>query len=505
MTVVAHQAAAELERRRRAAQARAESITLREFVKEAWHVVEPSVQLVWGRHLDAIIEHLQAVTDGEIRRLKINVPPGHMKSLLVGVFWPSWMWLRAPHERYLATSHTATLAMRDAIKMRDVVRSEWYQRTFRPDWRLRGDIDAKGRFANTVQGERYSTGLTGTITGFRGDGIIIDDPLSATDAHSEAVRTETNRVIRETLSNRLNDPASSWMVSIMQRLHEDDPCGMWDDLGGWETLCLPSEYDDELARKYHPTCIGGGDWRTTSGALLFPERFTSAVLESDRTILGSQGYAAQHGQRPAPAEGLLFRREWFTLVDRGDMPLPGEVREKAISVDASFGSEKDTASRVAIGLWWRHQGRVYRVAERVEAMSYTRTRAALVDFWQRHGQPDVYIENKANGPALISDLRETIPVIIPIETGSRDKQSRAHAVTPFVESGAVHLPRGAAWVDEWLHEVTQFPRGRHDDRVDEMVQLLARWKTPPPTFAESPSRRQHGARVDRRDLLLGRR
>lgn len=504
MTTAARQAAAELERRRRASQARARSITLAEFVREAWHVVEPHNELIWGRHLDVIIEHLQAVTDGQIRRLKINVPPGHMKSLLVSVLWPAWMWLRNPHERYLATSHASPLAIRDALKMRDVVRSDWYQRAFRPDWQLRSDIDAKGRYATSLQGERYSVGLTGTITGFRGDGIIIDDPLSATDAQSGAKRAETNRIIRETLSTRINDPERSWIVAIMQRLHEDDPCGMWDDIGGWDTLCLPSLYDGDSDATYHPTSIGGGDWRTVAGELLFPDRFARPVLDAEKRSLGSQGFAAQHQQRPAPAEGLLFQRRWFRLVQPADMPSASDITESAISVDASFGSEKQTASRVAIGLWWRHEGKVYRVAEHVEAMSYTRTRAALVDFWQRHGQPAVFVEAKANGPALINDLRDTIPVILPIETGALDKRARAHVVTPYVETGAVHVPAQAAWVDDWLHEVTSFPRGRYDDRVDEMVQLLARWKNPAPTFAESPAARQHASRVDRRDLLLGR-
>src|SRR5947207_10974842 len=100
---------------------------LGEFVRQAWAVAEPPTPFVPGWHIDAIIEHLEAVTRGQIRNLLINVPPRHMKSLLVSVFWPAWEWIRWPERRWLYSSYGAQLSIRDSVKCRRLVESPWYQ------------------------------------------------------------------------------------------------------------------------------------------------------------------------------------------------------------------------------------------------------------------------------------------------------------------------------------------------------------------------------------------
>src|SRR5215469_12944033 len=81
--------------------------SLREFVRQAWPIVEPATPFVPGWHIDAIVEHLEAVTRGQIRNLLVNVPPRHMKSLLVSAFWPAWEWIRFPERRWLFSSYAA--------------------------------------------------------------------------------------------------------------------------------------------------------------------------------------------------------------------------------------------------------------------------------------------------------------------------------------------------------------------------------------------------------------
>src|SRR5207248_5263203 len=101
--------------------------SLSEFVSQAWHVVEPATPFVPGFHIDAIVDHLEAVTRGQIRNLLITVPPRHMKSLLVSVFWPAWEWIRWPERRWLYSSYGAQLSIRDSVKCRRLVESPWYQ------------------------------------------------------------------------------------------------------------------------------------------------------------------------------------------------------------------------------------------------------------------------------------------------------------------------------------------------------------------------------------------
>lgn len=476
-------------RRQRAARRKAETITLADFVREAWHVLEPATPLVWGWHMGAICAHLEAVTDGRIKRLIINVPPGHSKSLLVSVFWPAWMWLTRPDLRYLAVTHSQTLSLRDAVRMRTLITSDWYRRTYAPEWTLRDDVSAKGLFETTETGHRLSIGVTGNVTGHRGDGIIIDDPLGVEAAYSDAEREEANRIIRETLPTRLNSLVDGWMVLIMQRLHEDDPTGMLMGLdAGWELLSLPSEYDPDRPCE---TSIGFCDPRSEAGELLFPERFPRQTLEALKRILGSLAYSAQHDQRPAPAEGLLFKSNWFGRVPLAQFPTRPEQR--IMSCDLSFGSTKETASRVSIGLWHYHGGRLYRVAEVVRVMSYTETRATIERLHAQWSEPPlVLVESKANGPAIIDDLRSVIPGMVPVETGARSKIQRAVAVLPMCEAGNVVIPSDASWAEAYLHELTTFPRARHDDRVDETSQVLSRFIRPPSVMPEQTQASANG-------------
>src|ERR1700730_12559981 len=119
---------------------------LRDFVRSAWHVVEPNTLFMDGWHIDAIADHLEAITRGKIRNLLINVPPRHMKSLLVSVFWPCWEWLRCPQRRWLFSSYGASLSIRDSVKCRRLIESPWYQTNWGDRFSLTGDQNAKARF-----------------------------------------------------------------------------------------------------------------------------------------------------------------------------------------------------------------------------------------------------------------------------------------------------------------------------------------------------------------------
>jgi hypothetical protein len=208
--------------------------SLREFVLQAWAVVEPSTPFVPGWHIDVIIEHLEAVTRGQIRNLLMNVPPRHMKSLLVSVFWPAWEWIRWPERRWLFSSYAAQLSIRDSVKCRRLIESPWYQARWGHVFSLTSDQNTKGRFDNNRSGYRLSTSVGGAVTGEGGDRIICDDPHNVQEAESDSVRKNALDWFDVVMSTRVNDPKTSSKLVVMQRCHQQDLSGHLLEQGGFD-------------------------------------------------------------------------------------------------------------------------------------------------------------------------------------------------------------------------------------------------------------------------------
>ncbi|MEC7161114.1 MAG: terminase, partial [Pseudomonadota bacterium] len=286
--------------------------SLSNFIRLAWPVIEPGQTYVHGWHIDAMAEHLEAVARSEITRLYIAVPPGSMKSLMVSVFFPAWRWIDQPSTRVIAASHAERLAIRDNMRCRRLVQSDWYQSLFGDRVQLVADQNAKTKFENTATGFREAMPFT-SLTGSRGDFVGIDDPLSVDDAASPAKREAVTQTFLEAVPTRLNNPNRSAIVAIQQRLHERDVIGVIEAKElGYDALVIPMEYEPEAARV---TSIGWRDPRTKAGELMFPERFPRDVLDGLRASLGGFAWAAQMQQRPVPREGGMFARHWFEVVD----------------------------------------------------------------------------------------------------------------------------------------------------------------------------------------------
>src|SRR5271155_3700297 len=281
--------------------------SLREFVHQAWHVVEPATPFVPGWHIDAIVDHLEAVTRGQLRNLLINVPPRHMKSLLVSVFWPAWEWIKHPERRWLYSSYAASLSIRDSVKCRRLIESPWYRSRWGHVFSLTGDQNAKMRFDNNRSGYRLSTSVGGSVTGEGGDRIVCDDPHKVDEVHSDTVRKAALDWWDVAMSTRVNDPKTSAKVVVMQRCHQQDLSGHLLEQGGWDHLCLPAEYEGPVRL----TSIGFVDPRTERGELLWKERFGPREIADLKRSLGSYAAAGQLQQRPSPAEGGLLKRHWF--------------------------------------------------------------------------------------------------------------------------------------------------------------------------------------------------
>ncbi|MGY2049581.1 phage terminase large subunit [Methylobacterium sp. JK268] len=436
------------------------------FLRRAWATVEPGTPYCHGWPIEAICAHLEAVSRGEITRLLINVPPGLSKSLCVGVFWPAWEWGPAnrPSLRTLAVSHRRALAVRDNLRTRRLVTSPWYRALWGDRVRLRRDQNRKERFETEAGGLREAL-AAGAITGARGDRVVLDDPLSAEDANSERVRETVGRWFLEAVPTRLNDPARSAIVVIMQRLHERDLSGLIlsRDLG-YEHLMLPMEFEAERACA---TRIGFRDPRREEGDLLFPARFPRAVVERDKAVMGAYASAGQFQQRPAPREGGLFRRHWFTpvralpagcrLVRAWDLAasLPRPGRSPAYTAGVKLARAPDGTFIVTdVRRAQLTPGGVVRLIRATAAEDGPACRIALP---QDPGQA-----GKAQAQDLIRGLAGFDARATP-ESG--DKLTRATPVSAQAEAGNLHLLDGA-WNAAFLDEVASFPNGAHLDQVD---------------------------------------
>lgn len=442
--------------------------SLAHFARRAWHVLEPAAELKWGWALDAICLHLEAVTDGRITRLLMNVPPGSMKSLLTGVIWPAWEWgpQGMPEMRFIGTAHEETLAIRDSRKCRDLIKSEWYQELWPVE--LAKDLDGKREFGNTKKGIRQARSFT-SMTGVRGDRVILDDPISADSANSEPKLEAVKIAFTETLPTRVNSEKSA-IVVVMQRLHEKDVSGIILEMGlPYVHLCIPMRF--EAARKCR-TSIGWEDPRTKEGELMFPERFAEEqVLELEKT-LGSYGAAGQLQQRPAPRGGGIIKEQWYKYYTKAP-----QVEWRSIYADTAQKTGQNNDYSV-FQCWGRS------VVGEAVLLDQTRGKWEAPElltnaraFWLKHLNIDgsvlrsMKVEDKVSGTGLIQTLRrEGIPVI-PVQR-DKDKISRGHDAAPFIESGNVLLPMDAPYLSDFLTESSTFPGGTNDDQLDPMFDAI---------------------------------
>lgn len=442
--------------------------TLAGFVREAWAVLEPSNPYVHGWHIDAIAEHLEAISYGQINRLLINIPPGTMKSLLTGVLWPAWEWgpLGRPATRIIGSSYSEDYAKRDNRRMRDLVQSDWYQALWPTELVRAGEM----AFSNSATGFRQGIPFS-RLTGGRGDRVIIDDPHSVDGAESETERGNTIRLFRESVPTRLNNPEKSAIVVIMQRLHEQDVSGTILALGlGYEHLMLPMEFEPERACA---TSIGFNDPRSYDGELLFPERFPREVVERDRIPMGSYAVAGQFQQRPAPRSGGMFQRGDFEIVDA----LPARIRRRVRAWD--FAASKAKPGKQpdwTVGLRMALADGVFYVDDlRRDRWSASEVEKQLKNTASQDGTNVTIRMPQDPGAAGKSDAETKVkllagyPVIVKPISG--DKATRARPAAAQTEAGNVKLLRGS-WNEVFLDEVCSFPNAAFDDQVDAFADAL---------------------------------
>ena len=483
--------------------ARAEE-SLSEFIKQAWHVIEPAEPYVHGWHIDFVCEHLEAITRGEeledgtpYNRLLVNVPPGTMKSLIVNVFWPSWEWgpCNMPYLRYVCAAHKVeNLSARDSRRMRQLITSDWYQARWGDRVRLAKDQNEKLNFHNLSGGFRIATAIT-SLTGIRGDRVIIDDPHSVDSASSEPMREGEVSTFLEAIPTRLTNPLRSAIVVIMQRLHERDISGVIIEKGlGYDHIMLPMRFDPGRAM---PTKLGLEDPRQEEGELLFPARFPESVVDRDEKVMGPYATAGQFQQSPEPRGGGIIQRDWWQLWEDGAYPpmdfvvasldtaytTKQENDPSAMTVWGVFtGGTKAMATKTITrdGMWMDISTSVEREYEQrhptVMLMNAWAERLPLHELVEkvaatcrRMRVDKLLIEDKAAGHSVAQEIRRLYGhedwAVQLVNPGAQDKMARLYSVQHLFAEGMIYAPE-RQWSEAVINQCATFPRAKHDDLVD---------------------------------------
>lgn len=438
--------------------------SLAAYIRAAWPLIEPKHPFVPGWHIDAIAEHLEAVKKRQIRNLIINIPPRHAKSTIVSVAFPSWVWTDEPEHKFIYGSHSYNLAKRDSIKTRNIIQSAWYKETYKINWKLAEDQNEKTNFLNDQGGFRRATSVLGAIIGEGGDTLIIDDPHSPRSVKSEVKRQTELDWIDEEFFTRLNDPKTVSKIVIMQRLDERDATAHLLAKKDWELLMLPAEYEPE--RKC-VTVLGWEDPRSEKNEPLWKERFGTIEYDKIKADMGSKAWAGQGQQRPAPQDGIIFKREWFKFYKE----LPTEIDFYALSIDLPF----DEGGSFAVFQVWARKGPNKYLLDQIRGqVGFTEQKMMFRSLCGKWPQLNAkWIEKKANGAAIIDELSKEFAGIIPINPQG-SKETRAEAITPQFESGNVHLPDPsiAPWINDYIEELIVFNNGQFNDQVDATTQAL---------------------------------
>ena len=438
------------------------------FVRLAWHVCEPTVEFQPSWVVSVIGAHIEAVLDGRVKNLIVNIPPRMSKSTLFAVMMPAFAWLRWPGKKFMFASYASSLSTRDSIKCRRLIESEWYRSFFKINWSMNTDQNKQDEFSNTMQGHRIATAVCAGATGKGADVLVVDDALRAMDAYSESMRDGANMYFDEELSSRSINPKTFAKIVVMQRLHPKDLTGhlLEHPSPGTVHLNLPMEYEGDS----EPNALGYSDPRTVIGELLSPNRFGDAELNELKLRLGSTAYSGQFQQRPVLSEGALVKRSFFRFYKE----LPWDLTQHTAAWDFAT-SEKSSADYTVGLIGARRRGDVYLIDMLRARMEFPEAVQAFKSFSAKHPKAlKKIVEDKSAGTQVIQYLKRDVPGITPV-TPKNDKLSRFMSVLPFLESQCVWLPESAAWVNDFLDEVCSFSgegSTQHDDIIDCLQMLL---------------------------------
>lgn len=438
------------------------------FVQTFWDVIIKETP-VFNWHIEYLCNELQMLSVSIVNReqkpydLIVNIPPGTTKSTIVTIMFPVWLWTLDPTIRIITNSYSGGLSIEHATKSKDIIQSDKFKTLF-PEVQIRKDKSGKQNYENTQTGYRYATSTGATITGFHAHVIINDDPQNPKQAESESMRIQANEHTK-TLSSRKVDKANTPVITIMQRLHEDDVTGylLKRKSENIRHICLPAEdCDDVKPAELRENYVDG---------LLDPRRLNRNVLQEAMIDLGSRAYAGQYMQVPTADGGNIIKETWFRHISFADFRALRYREPMHFFLDTAYDSKKKSdndpsgiiaACKIGNNIYITHAKKVWKTFP--DLLKFLPEYLYANDY--DSGQSTLRIEPKANGKSVVQQLEVSTDLNVTYTPTPTDpKDVRLHAVAPKVECGRVYLVDGE-WNEEFIDEVCGFPAKTHDEYVD---------------------------------------
>lgn len=446
------------------------------YVEQFLKVLEPETVFEWNWHMDLLCHHCEKVYYGEIPNLDINIPPRSLKTAIVSVLFPTWIWTKKPSFKILSATATGTLSTLINIRRREIIESEAWQSLW--PLKLKDYSNKTTKFDNYYNGFMQATSVGGSIIGQGADLILADDLLNVLDAFSRAKREYANNWFSMALYNRVQNKKYAKRINIMQRLHPLDLSNHIKEKYNFETLVIQMEKSDK-----NTSSVRWVDPRK-EGEFLHPSRYGQKEKDDEYGGLGIFGWSSQYQQSPVPAGGGIIKNEWLRYYEPNDLP---EVFDNIIIAgDLSFKGHH-LSDYVCFQAWGK-KGNIKYLLDIVRGKwSYKQTKEHFREFCNKNNTAGLkWIEDKANGPALIDDMKSEIPGLQgwPHHTKKNlkdlDKVQRLHLVSQDWENGLVYIPKGMILVDLFVEELTSFTENGsstgHDDMVDASTMALIELK-----------------------------
>lgn len=437
-----------------------------DFIAQSFTTLDPSTVYAPNWHIELIAEYLQAISNEEIKRLIINLPPRYLKSISVSVAWPAWLLGHDPTKRIIVASYSQALSQKHSLDCRTLMKSEPYQQQF-PDTQISTEHNRKDKFMTTQGGFRLATSVDSSLLGEGGDILILDDPYSPNQVMSKTRREHVLRWFNQTFMTRLNHKKKGAVVIIMQRLHPDDLTGhLVKHLGRfWEHLVIPVEEKETTTYAFK-----NFEKVREAGEYLQPSREGKEEIEQLKIELGSYTFSSQYQQNPTPMKGVVLKKEWLRYYDS----LPQNPELIVHSWDTAIKADQQNHYSVCT-IWYIYGNQYYLYHVMRKRMEYPELKNAIIKL-SDSGSPIILIEDKASGSSLIQDLRHNVAMpVIPMQP-KHDKLIRFAAACCFFESGNVYLPHETktpnSWFSDYETELLLFPNDDYDDQVDSTSQFF---------------------------------
>jgi len=409
-----------------------------------------------------IVDKLNCVSSGDIKRLVINVPPRTLKTTIVSIAYTAWALGHNPKLKILCISYGDDLAKEFSIKTRQVMKSEWYKKTF-PRTRLKKGRQQDDFFETTRNGSRKATSLGGSLTGYGADLIIIDDPQKAQEILSDKIRKSSNETFSNTIISGLNNKIEGKILVVAQRLHLDDFSSYVQKFGDWDVLAVPAIAEADGI--YTLSC--GEVLSRKGGDVINLELEPFDKLEEMRRGMGEFNFSAQYQQQPIPTKGNIINYSDFVFYDT--LPTTQNIKYfQSWDVAAKTGENNDYSVCVTAAIC---NNTAYIVDISRYKVDFTDLLVEVKKMRQKYNAKCIIIEDISIGIPLISHLKRDGLFVIP-HTPKISKADRAAAKTYLIRSGNVYLRKNADWLADFKDEIQAFPYGKHDDQVDAFIQLL---------------------------------